>query len=38
LAALKDGAKAGAAPVADLATAIRTADYLALDERLSRRS
>ena len=38
LAALKKGAKPGAAPVADLATAIRTADYLALDERLSRRS
>lgn len=38
LAALKNGAKADMAPVPDLATAIRMADYLALDERLSRRS
>ena len=37
LAALKNGSKADVAPVVDLATAIRTADYLALDERLSRR-
>ena len=37
LAALKNGAKADVAPIVDLATAIRTADYLALDERLSRR-
>jgi hypothetical protein len=37
LAALKNGATADVAPIVDLATAIRTADYLALDERLSRR-
>ena len=37
LAALKNGAKPDVAPVVDLATAIRTADYLVLDERLSRR-